>query len=202
MRRRKLLAGLGSLAAGGAAAMGTGAFSSVEADRSVSIAVENDADAYLGLQKLDNSNGNQYASSNNGTIEINIDSSGNGGAGVNKNAVTTFNELFEITNQGTQSVLVYITYDPDDGQKGFPDVEGTPGDSTTPSGMQDLEFFTGDSDDEILNYPEDQSSNAYGLSVGESHKVGLRLDTRDHPNLEDDQPLFNGEVTVSAVGFE
>jgi hypothetical protein len=193
---------MGSLAAGGAAAMGTGAFSSVEADRSVSVAVENDADAYLGLQPLDNSNANQYVSSTDGTVEINIGGSGNGGTGVNKNAVTKFNELFEITNQGTQSVLVYITYDPNDGQEGFPDVTGTPGNEKDPNGMQDLEFFTGDSDDEILNYPEGQSANAYGLGVGDSHQVGLRLDTRDHPNLNDSDPLFSGEVTLTAVGLE
>jgi hypothetical protein len=50
MDRRKFLIGLGSLAAGGAAATGTGAFTAARASRSSTIGVTNDANAFIALQ--------------------------------------------------------------------------------------------------------------------------------------------------------
>jgi hypothetical protein len=200
MERRKFLIASGALAAGGAAAMGSGAFSSVEAERSVSISVENDTNAYLAMEAADNPNGNEYVSSDGGTLELSIGDNGNGG-GVNKDAVTEFAELFTITNQGTQQIFWWISYDPADGQGGFPDVQGTPGDEQDPSGLQDIEFFVAN-DDQVINFPENQSANGSGLGVGDSETVGLRIDTRDHPNLDADDPLFDGTVTVNAAGLE
>ena len=49
MERRKFIIGVGSLAAGGAAAMGSGAFCAMSADRSASIYVVNDAAGLIAL---------------------------------------------------------------------------------------------------------------------------------------------------------
>ena len=198
MERRKFVIGAGALATGSAAAVGSGAFSSVEADRDVSVEVANDADAYLGLEGLDNANANQYVSSSGGTLEIDIAGSGNSGTGVNQDAVTEFNELFTVSNQGTQDVFFYIRYDPDDGQEEF--LDGAPVDQEDPEGEQNLEFFRAD-DGFILNFPEGGSSNASGIGAGESIDVGLRVDTRG-VDLDDDEPLFDGTVTLNAVGLE
>lgn len=48
-KRRKFLAGIGALASGSAAAVGTGALSSAEAERTVDVAVTTDDNALLGL---------------------------------------------------------------------------------------------------------------------------------------------------------
>ncbi|MGQ3329587.1 hypothetical protein [Halorubrum sp. FL23] len=50
MDRRKFVIGLGSLAAGGAAATGTGAFTSAVVPRSADVTVQNDSNAYLQLE--------------------------------------------------------------------------------------------------------------------------------------------------------
>ncbi|GAB3330109.1 hypothetical protein GCM10027355_36460 [Haloplanus salinarum] len=200
MQRRKFIAGVGSIAAGAAAVTGTGAFTSAEAERSVSMSVANDTNAYVGLKATNNANANEYVNSNDGTLEISIGNNDEG-AGINKEAVTEFAELFEVTNQGTQQVFWWISYDPEDGQKGFPNVEGTPGDQQNPSGLQDLEFFVAD-DDQIINFPEGQSANGSGLSPGSSDTVGLRIDTRGYPNLEANEPLFDGTVTINMAGLE
>jgi hypothetical protein len=51
MRRRTLLAGLGSLVASGSLAVGTGAFSTTRAERTVSVGVADDASAVLELKQ-------------------------------------------------------------------------------------------------------------------------------------------------------
>ena len=50
MKRRKLLLGSSALLASGAFISGSGAFSSVESEREISVAVANDKEAYLGLE--------------------------------------------------------------------------------------------------------------------------------------------------------
>ncbi|MFB6122038.1 MAG: hypothetical protein ABEJ78_01085 [Haloferacaceae archaeon] len=119
MQRRKFIAGMGSLAAGGAAAMGTGAFTSVSANRSVSVQMADDADAFLAIRPEDSENANEYAEvSSNGTVmldfgkdDINEDTgiSGEAASGLNKNATSIFDNLLTIQNQGTQGVYVGYT---------------------------------------------------------------------------------------------
>ncbi|WP_336038250.1 hypothetical protein [Halobacterium yunchengense] len=109
MQRRKFIAGVGSLAAASAAAMGTGAFTSVSANRSLSVEVADDADALLGLSPSDGSNA-AYAEETGGTLEFNFDEDATGvdGDGVNDDARTIIRDVFQITNQGTQDVYVFV----------------------------------------------------------------------------------------------
>ena len=93
---------MGSLAAGGAAAIGTGAFSSATAERGISVQVRSDSNAYLGISGDPN-----YTSETNGTLEINLDANGEG-TGINGNATTEFTDLLTVTNQGTKLALVWI----------------------------------------------------------------------------------------------
>jgi len=109
MERRKFIIGTGALATGTAAAMGTGAFTSVQADRDVQIDVADDADALLGLSSDGNSNGD-YVVEDGNTIALDItDDNGNIiGEGVNEDATTVLRDLFDITNQGANGVFVFI----------------------------------------------------------------------------------------------
>lgn len=114
MQRRKMLAGLGSLAAGGAAAMGSGAFSSVIANRNVDLRVANDNSAYLRL-----SPNSQYVFQNSdGLLEFDLTANNNnisgGGDGLNGTADTTIEDAFTIENQGSNPVYVWMaSYDYD-----------------------------------------------------------------------------------------
>ncbi|ELZ49494.1 hypothetical protein C465_07986 [Halorubrum distributum JCM 9100] len=112
MNRRNILAAIGALGAGGAIITGTGAFTSVEANRNVSVTVEGDANAYLSLDDTGNAN-SKYLNTNS-TDELEIDLTGNnstdaGGTGVNADAVTVIEDLFEVRNQGTQEVELTVT---------------------------------------------------------------------------------------------
>ena len=88
---------------------GTGAFSSVTADRTVTVSVADDADALLGLEPHSASNG-QYATTSGGQLELRIDDSNPliPGDGINQDAISTFDDVFNITNQGTQRVAVSV----------------------------------------------------------------------------------------------
>jgi hypothetical protein len=98
------------LGGGGAVATGTGAFTSVTADRDVSVAVADDTDAFLRIERVPGSpNSQQYVTQTDGELAIDVSGSGNGGAGVNIDSVTVFRDLFQVGNQGTQAVDVQVT---------------------------------------------------------------------------------------------
>jgi hypothetical protein len=104
MERRKFLIGMGSLAAGGAAAMGTGAFST-QATRSFAVDVVGDSSAYLGLDASSSS----YVSDSGGTISIDLGSdSGDGGSGINQYSQTLIRPAFDLQNQGRDDLYVEI----------------------------------------------------------------------------------------------
>jgi hypothetical protein len=116
MNRRQFVASLGVIASGSAAAIGTGAFSSTEAERNIDVKVAGDSSALLGIQPTDSSNGNYVDTTSNDALAINLTGSNNnigdglnGGQGLNANAITSIADVFEIKNQGTQTVEVRVT---------------------------------------------------------------------------------------------
>jgi hypothetical protein len=121
MQRRKFIAGLGSLAAAGAAGIGTGAFTSVTADRSLSIQTAGDASAFLSITKAEDSsnsdypNAEEYVEISNGQVSLDFtqadDTANSSASGINKNAKTIFDNLLDVTNNGTQDVEFWIESD-------------------------------------------------------------------------------------------
>lgn len=114
MNRRQLILGLGSAGVGSAALVGSGAFTSVGVDRSVSLSVTGDADGYLGLDaNFDDFPNSEYATElDNGVVAIDATGNADGnfnGTGVSPSASTIVEEVVAVTNQGTQDVLVFGT---------------------------------------------------------------------------------------------
>ena len=112
MQRRKFVAGLGALVSGSAAAVGTGAFTSVTADRSVDVEVAGDSNAYLQLEKISGEpNSQQYVNVDSGEVSFDFSDGNNdvagGGSGFNPDAVTEVENLLRVGNQGTQEVEFY-----------------------------------------------------------------------------------------------
>ncbi|MFC7131943.1 MULTISPECIES: hypothetical protein [Salinibaculum] len=100
MERRKFLIGMGSLAAGGAAAMGTGAFSTVRADRDMTINTVNDEYAFLKL--IDNPDySDMITDTGSNQLALTFDK-------LNLDAYTEFADLFRIANQGTKPARVWL----------------------------------------------------------------------------------------------
>jgi hypothetical protein len=209
--RRSTLLGLGGLIAGGGAVLGTGAFTSVEAERTVNVETAGDQNAFLQLEPAVNGNGNQYpnaaefADGTGDTLEITIGDQGSGGTGVNLNAITHIDRVFQVTNNGTQPIVLFIEEIPgsgtdgnaidigarldqgilDDSENGLDSVGGS--DQPSSDGIDDENII----DISYPSGPGDRSSGSRGyndlgvyLDTGETLVAGVYIDTTD-ANLND-----------------
>ena len=188
MNRRTLIAGLGSLTASSVFTMGTGAFTSVSADRRLTVETAGDNNALLKLKQLGDGTGYGGRSIENGTPEQvmfsfpgtgELDENLNFGLGVD--SVYEFDRdsgesddpdptegLLRITNQGSQLVEVYS-------------------EDTTPSDI-DVELYdVADQDDTALR---DRPAE---LDVGEFVDVGFRIRT-----FGADKDTFEETLTIVA----
>lgn len=159
MQRRKFILGMGSLAAGSAAAIGTGAFGDVDADRNMSGQIVADPSAYLGL-----SSHTQYSEiAGDGELEITLDH-------LNDEAENSFDHVFRVTNNGTDTVYVWldVTANGDSGNIYF-----------YPNGQENKKMSSNAfnaSNDDFGGSPGQEG--AYELGVGNTLHVGLFFDTR------------------------
>ena len=97
MERRKFLVGLGSLAAGGAAAIGTGAVDRTTASRSVDVNVRGDGGAETKILAT-----SQYATYNgDGALQLDLPA-------LNPNADHEFYDLFTVRNTSSQSLGFFL----------------------------------------------------------------------------------------------
>jgi hypothetical protein len=78
----------------------TGAFTTVEAQRTADVSVSEDSAALLQLEPSDDPNG-EYATGTGGTVQIDISQ-------LNLEANTTIDNVINVTNQGTQSVDITV----------------------------------------------------------------------------------------------
>lgn len=147
--RGKLLALIAVVVAASMVAA-TGAFSSVQAERTAEINVVGDKNAYLAIYPANTSNGQAYATIKNGKFKLALNENKQGGMGINKDAVTTMNSVIAITNQGTQPVKVTVDEKKDSTAVTFYE-SSHPADSVEDSGVK--------------------------IEPGETLEVGLKIDT-------------------------
>jgi len=96
MERRKFVVGLGALAAGSSAAVGTGAFTAAELERSSTINVVDDTNGLIGLEAGSETDFVSDSSGSSGN-ELEIDLTSNeGGDGVNPNSTYQIGGLSEL----------------------------------------------------------------------------------------------------------
>lgn len=186
MERRKFVLGLGSLAAGGAAAMGTGAFTRSEVDRDMTGRVKADnGDAYVGIQASGGPNDFIVAETNSvsdGTSNdgvVGLDFNGNGaGKGLNYDSVNWFDNVFELVNRGTQPVKFYIR------------------DNTDAQLSPNVFQFYRHSDPSVS---VEGSNNAVSKNVGSALNVGIKVDLR---NWDIDTEKGGGANLASQLGYD
>lgn len=86
----------------------TGAFSSLTIQRDADVSVTGDASGYLGLKPATGPNGAYAQQGGDGKLRLTlgeaVTSEDASGEGLNPGAVTTIENVFTITNQGTQPV--------------------------------------------------------------------------------------------------
>lgn len=190
MKRRTLIAGLGSLTASSALAVGSGAFTSVSAERSVSVSVADDGYAFL---RLNERGSGERSETDGGTLEFSIPGDDEGEypsgdptdpEGLGTDSVYRFGAdaaqdeagLFAVRNQGTQPVEVYSTQDSTDG-------------------VPSVTMFDMDSGDLLT-----ESSPSAPLGVGAGPLVcGLEIDTHGVP-IQDD--AYDIGLTINAVATD
>lgn len=119
MKRRNLLATFGALTGASGLGLGTGAFTSVSAERSVTVEIADDFRAFLRLEPvgdkgLDGKNtGRSFINGRRVKFEFPGDEDGENqnAEGVGTDSVYEFYNLLEIVNQGTQKVQIASKYD-------------------------------------------------------------------------------------------
>ncbi|MFB6179014.1 MAG: hypothetical protein ABEI77_04740 [Halorientalis sp.] len=182
MKRRGYIAGFGTVVASGGFVLSSGAFTSVSADRTITVNVADDTDALL---KIDSVGDGGRSTTKNGQLKLNIpgtDEDKYGGTdpdGIGTDSVYWFGAdaggslgdgLFKITNQGTQDVNVYGTDGSEDDE---PSVAMFDADSET--------VFT--------------ESNPYeSLGIGKTLYCGIRLDTHGADVAHYDVPMMINAV--------
>ena len=166
MNRRALLARLGSLTAAGVVITGSGAFTSVNAERKIETAVADDDDAFLSLEPVAKYNDEEWigrSGSYGDVVWFKIPGNGDGessmATGVGKNSIYKFRDLLTVENQGTQPVELYSTYE---GNK-----------------LADLALIN----DGVLR--DDPPT----LAEGESMNVGIQIDTHGSDTGEFEETL-------------
>ena len=196
MKRRKFLAGLGATSAGGSALIGTGAFDQVIADRDVDLRIAADSNAYLRIAPCTDDDGEPLPNGAytrelaDGTLALDFsdnDQEPPQGEGVNNRALSKFHNVFEICNQGTQTVCVDLNLGTarDDGSD-VPTVEDPP----AYAGIED-------GDPAVVFYKEDDPSDTYDVtkSGGVDPDQGFELEVGDCQ-------CFGLEVRTFGTDFE
>ena len=108
MNRRNVLIGLGTVAAGGGAVLGTGAFSTVEASRTVTVDTAGDSAAFLGVSV----NGDYATDGEPGEDAVQIDlGDSDSSDGFNDDAITTVNDILTLTNNTADDSSITVGFD-------------------------------------------------------------------------------------------
>ena len=186
MERRKFIIGAGALATGSAAAMGTGAFSSAEASRTVDVDTAGDANAFLQIDALSSDNADRFVDMSgtgreSNVLTLTIDDTAEGGSGVNEQAEMFFDDLFKISNQGTNSIWVWMK-----------------------SGGSGVGFYNSDDSTDRTSISTDTNNiqprpTIQYLEVGEEFNVGLSINTVGRPGDRDQMATVIAEANESNV---
>lgn len=106
LNRKNTLVLLGVLVVSGGIVLGTGAFSTVQAERTVTVETAGDSSALLGLDANTTYNGLNSTGGTDGALQLGINN-------VNENAITTFDNAVNVTNRGANTV--YFSVDTESG---------------------------------------------------------------------------------------
>ena len=192
---------MGSLAAGGAAATGTGAFTSVSADRTITVQTAKDSNAFLKISAEDTPNGNEYVDTQDGMVSLDFTStdSPDNGSGVNPDATTIFDDLLKVKNQGPHTVIVghRQSFPPQKGALYHEDYE----DSTitrvgdVPSKFDEVNDSIGKPDNNITNLDSSALKNLPVLDPGDTlEDIGFFVT----PGTDPAEDFIDGTITFAA----
>ena len=185
----------GTLVAGSAAAVSTGAFSNATVQRDVTVSTTGDAQAVLRMDPDSDLPNSDYAvADGDGVLSIDISEDGDNvsGDGISPDAQTTIKEIFPIENQGTETVQVSVVSD-----------------ELSSQAEDRFEIFAtgvpGEDDDFRTNLLEDtgDSDDLPVLESGQSFDVGIEVDVPEDPEESELDDLLGGlDVLITADANE
>jgi hypothetical protein len=189
MQRRKYLAAVGSLAAAGAAGLGTGAFTSVQADRAMAIEVSGDAQAYLALTKGPNVDvANDVVDTSGDQVKLNFDGSNTQAGGLNEDGITQFANVLTVENQGTTEAIFGVDTSSIINNPSIEDFN-VYAHNDTGSPEYDGEYFdTNGSYPAGVSTPNGNQDPLVDLAVGEAVDLSFQINTNGN-NLDADLTL-------------
>ncbi|SNR57301.1 hypothetical protein SAMN06264855_1172 [Halorubrum vacuolatum] len=196
---------------------GTGAFTTVEADRTADVEVAGDAEALLGLQATDDS---PFADMDDEQLILTLDEDdAEDGEGLNVRATTYGADAFTVTNQGSEDGIE-IGFDFEEGDAAdniyFVVDDGDEEDSGDELGFEEGFDLERDSvvpkgDLEVVGAADDSEDTAtIELDPGESVDIGIiyEIDDPDDDDFDDfddfeEEEVFDDDlVTITADGTE
>jgi hypothetical protein len=150
MERRKFILGAGALAAGGAAAIGSGAFSQAEVRRNATVAVGDDSGSLVGLEPVDT---DRAKLNDNGNIEFDFATGRDDTEfALNANSQIQFDRVFRVKNNNDTPIGFAVGGQGDNGAAGiYP-----PGLGGQPNNKKRLGLL-GDNTDISLNFIDDDA---------------------------------------------
>lgn len=192
MNRRSVLFAMGATSLSAGAIFGSGAFTTIEADRSVKLNVKSDANARIAFSKIKNSNGNLIV----GTDESNaVDIIKFSRTDLNEQAKTTFKNAFKIKNNGTApDVYVHVQQSEDDAAIGS-------------DGLLDFRVEDENDNSTTRSIVGKTSEDGYRLDggnegSGEEVKVHVEVDLLSEDVNDDDDSSDDNDLTaINEVTF-
>lgn len=181
MKRRVLLAGLGTASIGVGAAFGSGAFTTIEADRTVELNVSNDSSAQIALKKGTGKGADRLIKDDTdgeGDIEVIKFAQGS----LNRQSKTIFNEALTIKNNTDNlNVELYVSETAEDSNENDLDISGGP-----------IDFQVSNDDSSIV---EDSNTNGPGTP-------NTSIDAKDSVNLDIVINLREDDISDDDTGAE
>ncbi|OYR45036.1 DUF1102 domain-containing protein [Halorubrum sp. Hd13] len=188
--RRKFIAGLGALATGSAAAVGTGAFETSASERTVNVNVAADSAGFVDITALNDT----YASgTDDGQLELNFNSDSGLGIfagdaqGLNPDTTFNFSEVFQIANvggTGSPRVIIEAT--------GFSDLESLELTVATESGSSGA-GHQADKGDSLRAKDYENPVNLPVLNEPGDITVDIEIETK---SADDFTGTIDGELTI------
>ncbi|NHN66101.1 hypothetical protein G9463_23125 [Haloarcula sp. JP-Z28] len=183
VNRRSVLLGLGTLSATVGGAFGSGAFSSVEATRSVNIETSDDSRALLSFEanKLGTTNGGTPEDTN-GIISTTPEGSDTSvieikQTNLNKNATTTFKNALKVSNDSNKDVGLSVNPDETEYEE-----------DASASGLvgSALDIETPGTDGRSIVDSDSEGDNAVDLAAGTEITLTIVVDLRNNTDADID----------------
>lgn len=193
MNRRNVLFGLGAAAAGSGAVFGSGAFTQIDAQRSVNIVVEGDASAQLALNATSNTNIVDNDGDDNGN-SLDIDTSNSGTGGLNADARVDIGNTAE---QGTADITNGTNIDDNFDSNAGPAFKISSNASRSIDVLFDMTGINDSNNQELSLIVEDPTDGADSIAIADN--LGSTNDKLLIESLSSDDTALNAAFVLNTA---